>query len=178
MVAIQNAKRCSQFQRSGLIFLRSPNRVFGLPISSDAYRVRKRDRTKFRTRRFPVVVFAPPRPRSPSLSFRSGAWQAQTRQRRLRIGNLGQCYIRSGSQYLLHFQQRNLAKVNSRTLSMSSQWKAQLKFHVSAGHRAYQLGTYDFLLRLVTETLHLNFVNDGVLLRTHDAENAGHSCGF
>ena len=84
------------------------------------------------------------------------------------IGNLGQCYIRSGSQYLLHFQQRNLAKVNSRTLSMSSQWKAQLKFHVSAGHRAYQLGTYDFLLRLVTETLHLNFVNDGVLLRAHE----------
>jgi len=34
------------------------------------------------------------------------------------------------------------------------------------------------VLRLVTETLHLDFVNDGVLLRTREVENAGRSREF
>jgi hypothetical protein len=63
---------------------------------------------------------------------------------------------------LLDFQKGNLAKVNSRTVCMSSERKPQLDVYIPAPHFADQRSTYDVLIGIVGEALYFYFVNHGV----------------
>lgn len=81
-----------------------------------------------------------------------------------RIDALGQCYVRSRAQYLLHFQKSDFAEVNSGTVCVSSERKSQLQLGISAAHCTGQFDTYDFLSGIVGEMVCPDFVNRGTPL--------------